>query len=316
MKLKTNKKGAIETETIGKLILYITVGILLIGLVMMVVGFVFPALSGLGCGAMVWIRGMVPIGKEFVPLFTCNQYQEPVKLDVGKWSACPGINKTICEHPEKFETDSLKKKDILQECREQCGRIQIDKYADNCWQMGGTGDHQLSWMAPSIHILRCYRIQIIGMKHDEKFGDNTEGRTWLNTLETPLVEDIEKINAEFEEDFKDVKNKDGLIFADWSYSNKSDYISTHGNEEKLKSLLTNSLGGPGVNKKVNNADRKFFLDYTDAGPSQICYISYYETGEAVSLLWYEVTVKGGEHFVGRDCTGWIEGMTGGFRYFN
>lgn len=137
-----NKK-ALAPQTTGELILVIAGGVVGLIILFAVLSPMFPVVGHIGCGANIAIyASTVELSNHWAgaPIFLCNQYREPVKINAADFGACPGIAGFCKGTKERFVKD---------ECYKQCARIQIDKLTDACWSMGGQGQKDLKgvWYA-------------------------------------------------------------------------------------------------------------------------------------------------------------------------
>ncbi|MGC8885340.1 MAG: hypothetical protein ACP5KK_02520, partial [Candidatus Nanoarchaeia archaeon] len=86
--LKTNK-GSIAPQTLGELIILIAGGLIVIFILLAVLGGISPVLGSFGCALNVRIFGAfvsATSGLMTPPIFLCNQYNEPVKINAADFS--------------------------------------------------------------------------------------------------------------------------------------------------------------------------------------------------------------------------------------
>ncbi len=135
-------KRGIAAETIGELIIVLAACIIILWIVLGISGYLSPTTASVGCGLNLRVAAATlshstvtgPAGLNSVtflgaPVLMCNQYQQPVDINAANFGACPGIA-DFCKGA---------KGDLLEECWQQCARIQIDKLTDVCWTMAGSG---------------------------------------------------------------------------------------------------------------------------------------------------------------------------------
>jgi hypothetical protein len=135
LKMKMNKKG-IAQATLAELILVIAAIVIALVFVMTIVGFINPAVGGLGCGLNIRVySATVQATGEIIgaPILMCNQYREPIEINAADFNACQGLAE-FC-----FSKVAEDDPNIRSQCIQQCARIQIDALTDTCWSMGGSG---------------------------------------------------------------------------------------------------------------------------------------------------------------------------------
>jgi hypothetical protein len=135
------KKGDFSMKTLAELIIVLMVLVVVILFGLSISGYLSPEAASVGCGLNLRVTAATlshsTIKAGFVgtytfigaPVLMCNQYQKPVDINAADFKSCPGIS-DFC---------SKAKGDVLVECWKQCARIRINKLADTCWTMAGSG---------------------------------------------------------------------------------------------------------------------------------------------------------------------------------
>ncbi|MGB9675344.1 MAG: hypothetical protein ACPLYW_01960 [Candidatus Nanoarchaeia archaeon] len=322
--LKTNK-GSIAPQTLGELIILIAGGLIVIFILLAVLGGISPVLGSFGCALNVRIFGAfvsATSGLMTPPIFLCNQYNEPVKINAADFSKCPDLA-DFC----KKEKDPA----ILTECYRQCARIQVDKLTDACWMMGGSGKVHLwtfgatagaNWQtfsaifSGSVNVVGCSFFGWI--PKDCVFLQNYWLQRAVSSRATVLkCFKFQITNPVIDPNGKQIQYEDASLGRSWIY--------TLDNSELCKRYKTEenpicSYGGTGVSyvnelgpgsgrvnlfgkelKYPSNEDefrqnaRYGFLNY-NATPRQVCYIAYYNDGGADDFK-----------YVIRSCSSWGAG---------
>jgi hypothetical protein len=139
--LSMTKKGDFSMKTLAELIIVLMVLVVVILFGLSISGYLSPEAASVGCGLNLrvtaatlshsTVKGYFGGSYTFIgaPVLMCNQYNKPVDINAADFKSCPGIS-DFC---------SKAKGDVLVECWKQCARIRINKLADTCWTMAGSG---------------------------------------------------------------------------------------------------------------------------------------------------------------------------------
>ena len=330
-----NKTADLAAPTLGELILVIAAGIIIIFVLLAVLSALSPTLGSFGCSLNVRIYGAFvgnTSGAITPPIFLCNQYQEPVKINAADFSKCPGLA-DFCKEPKLPP-------EILTECYRQCARIQVDKLTDACWQMGGSGKIHLwnlgqRFGAVGADVARRFTAGFIftmavvaywteiGFFYSPHDIENSVNKAFGDIISTRAVilkcYKFQIVNPVKDPTGKDINYIDGSFGMDWAYvlNESSAPVQLYTKCKNSKDNPICSYGGLGVthvreypfNNKTNlfgetinypssideyngQAALFAFLNY-NASPNQVCYISYYNDGG-----------PGDAKFVVRSCNGW------------
>ncbi|MEM2873912.1 MAG: hypothetical protein QW063_00430 [Candidatus Nanoarchaeia archaeon] len=325
-----DKKGKLVAETLPIIAITILGGIIIISFILIFAGYIKPELGSFGCSLNIRIYSAMLGGSGGLlstPIFMCNQYREPIEINAGKWSDCPGIA-DFC----KKETS----KEVLAQCYRQCARIQIDKLTESCWSMGGSGTLSLwsAWDrigAFTYNVGKFLDATVKAIELEAAYGANY---FLLGLPELTGITNIKELNYKILSDTRQMEAKKSAIlrcykfqivnpgrlpvppeqnfFYDWSYGRSWSYNLNATNPELCRKYATAedkicSYGGDGVsylNQNITSindleADMSLYLNYI-AEPRQVCYIAYYQE-------------EGGRNYVIRSCEHWS--VYGGGSFF-